>query len=152
LPACEPVVESRFKKPAHTDTDSTTCLHVPSIGLAICGDALYNDVYPHLGESGAKGRKEWIAALDTIESLKSVAAIAGTKRPARPIRQTTSKRHENTFAIWTGLFPRPRTRVLRPKAASGNLVVDKTVSCLSSDFRYSPGARKIGVCRLEPAH
>src|SRR5580700_9382371 len=28
----------------HTDTDSTTCLHVPSIGLAVCGDALYNDV------------------------------------------------------------------------------------------------------------
>ena len=24
----------------HTDTDSTTCLHVPSIGLAVCGDAL----------------------------------------------------------------------------------------------------------------
>src|SRR5216684_8727529 len=23
----------------HTDTDSTTCLHVPSIGLAVCGDA-----------------------------------------------------------------------------------------------------------------
>lgn len=77
MPACEPVVESRFKKPAHTDTDSTTCLHAPSIGLAIYGDALYNDVHPHLGESDAKGRKEWIAALDTIESLKSVAAIAG---------------------------------------------------------------------------
>jgi glyoxylase-like metal-dependent hydrolase (beta-lactamase superfamily II) len=65
----------------HTDTDSTTCLHVPSIGLAVCGDALYNDVHLHLGESDAKGRKEWIVALDTIESLKPVAAIAGHKRP-----------------------------------------------------------------------
>ena len=65
----------------HTDTDSTTCLHVPSIGLAVCGDALYNDVHLHLGESNADGRKEWIAALDTIESLKPVAAIAGHKRP-----------------------------------------------------------------------
>jgi glyoxylase-like metal-dependent hydrolase (beta-lactamase superfamily II) len=65
----------------HTDTDSTTCLHVPSIGLAVCGDALYNDVHLHLGESNAEGRKEWIAALDKIESLKPVAAIAGHKRP-----------------------------------------------------------------------
>ena len=65
----------------HTDTDSTTCLHVPSIGLAVCGDALYNDVHLHLGESNADGRKEWIAALDTIESLKPVAVIAGHKRP-----------------------------------------------------------------------
>jgi len=68
----------------HTDTDSTTCLHVPSIGLAVCGDALYNDVHLHLGESNAEGRKEWIAALDKIESLKPVAAIAGHKRPGAP--------------------------------------------------------------------
>ena len=68
----------------HTDTDSTTCLHVPSIGLAVCGDALYNDVHLHLGESNADGRKEWIAALVTIESLKPVAAIAGHKRPGAP--------------------------------------------------------------------
>jgi glyoxylase-like metal-dependent hydrolase (beta-lactamase superfamily II) len=68
----------------HTDTDSTTCLHVPSIGLAVCGDAVYNDVHLHLGESDAEGRKEWIAALDTIESLKPVAIIAGHKRPGAP--------------------------------------------------------------------
>jgi len=68
----------------HTDTDSTTCLHVPSIGLSVCGDALYNDVHLHLGESNADRRKEWIAALDTIESLKPVAAIAGHKRLGAP--------------------------------------------------------------------
>ena len=68
----------------HTDTDNTTCLHVPSIALAVCGDALYNDVHLHLGESNAEGRKEWIAALDTIESLNPVAAIAGHKRPGAP--------------------------------------------------------------------
>ncbi len=27
----------------HTDTDSTTCLHVPCIGLVVAGDAVYND-------------------------------------------------------------------------------------------------------------
>jgi glyoxylase-like metal-dependent hydrolase (beta-lactamase superfamily II) len=64
----------------HTDTDSTTCLHVPSLGLAVCGDAVYNDVHLHLGESSAQGRKEWLAALGTIELLKPVAVIAGHKR------------------------------------------------------------------------
>jgi len=29
----------------HTDTDPTTCLHVPSIGLVVAGDAVYNDVH-----------------------------------------------------------------------------------------------------------
>ena len=65
----------------HTDTDNTTCLHVPSIGLVVAGDAVYNDVHVFLGESSADSRKEWLAALDTIESLKPNAVVAGHKRP-----------------------------------------------------------------------
>jgi len=68
----------------HTDTDSTTCLHVPSIRLVVAGDAAYNDVHLHLSESNAETRKDWIAALDTIESLKPMAIIAGHKRPGAP--------------------------------------------------------------------
>ena len=45
------------------------------------GDGTYNDVHLHLGESNADTRKEWIAALDTIESLKPVTVVAGHKRP-----------------------------------------------------------------------
>ena len=65
----------------HTDTDYTTCLHVPSIGLVVAGDAAYNDVHLYLVESSAPKRQEWIAALDTIESLKPRAVIASHKRP-----------------------------------------------------------------------
>jgi glyoxylase-like metal-dependent hydrolase (beta-lactamase superfamily II) len=65
----------------HTDTDNTTCLHVPSIGLVVSGDAAYNGVHPFLGETDAKGRLEWIAALDQIEALKPTAVIAGHKAP-----------------------------------------------------------------------
>ena len=65
----------------HTDTDDTTCLHVPSIGLVVAGDVAYNDVHLHLGESNAQKRRAWIAALDTIESLHPRAVIAGHKRP-----------------------------------------------------------------------
>ena len=65
----------------HTDTDNTTCLHVPSIGLLVAGDAVYNDVHVFLGESNAHSRKEWLAALDTIESLNPNAVVAGHKRP-----------------------------------------------------------------------
>ena len=65
----------------HTDTDDTTCLHVPSIGLVVAGDAAYNDVHLHLGESNPHTRREWIAALNTIESLHPRAVIAGHKRP-----------------------------------------------------------------------
>jgi len=67
----------------HTDTDNTTCLHVPSVGLVVAGDAAYNDVHLYLAESNAHTRREWIAALDTIEALHPRAVIAGHKRADR---------------------------------------------------------------------
>ena len=65
----------------HTDTDNTTCLHVPSIGLVVAGDAAYNGVHVYLAESDPQRRSEWISALDKIESLNPRAVIAGHKRP-----------------------------------------------------------------------
>src|ERR1700730_9101126 len=63
------------------EAHDTTCLHVPSIGLVVAGDAAYNDVHLLLAESNAHTRREWIAALDTIEALHPRAVIAGHKRP-----------------------------------------------------------------------
>jgi glyoxylase-like metal-dependent hydrolase (beta-lactamase superfamily II) len=64
-----------------TDTASTTCLHVPSIGLIVAGDAAYNGVHLHLSESpDQQKRQQWIAALDKMESLKPRVVIAGHKR------------------------------------------------------------------------
>jgi glyoxylase-like metal-dependent hydrolase (beta-lactamase superfamily II) len=67
----------------HTDTDHTTCLHVPSVSLVVAGDAAYNDVHLYLAESNAQTRREWISALDTIEALKPHAVIAGHKKPEK---------------------------------------------------------------------
>jgi glyoxylase-like metal-dependent hydrolase (beta-lactamase superfamily II) len=67
----------------HTDTDHTTCLHVPSVDLVVAGDAAYNDVHLYLAESNGQTRKEWIAALDKIETLKPRAVIAGHKKAER---------------------------------------------------------------------
>jgi glyoxylase-like metal-dependent hydrolase (beta-lactamase superfamily II) len=64
-----------------TDTASTTCLHVPSIGLIVAGDAAYNGVHLHLSESPDQQKRQgWIAALDKMESLNPRAVIAGHKR------------------------------------------------------------------------
>ena len=65
----------------HSDTDHTTILHAPTVGLVVAGDVAYNDIHLWLGESNAHTRREWIAALDTIESLYPRAVIAGHKRP-----------------------------------------------------------------------
>jgi len=67
-----------------TDTAPSTCLHVPSIGLIVGGDAVYNGIHPFLGETDTQSRLEWIATLDKLEALNPKAVIAGHKVPTNP--------------------------------------------------------------------
>jgi glyoxylase-like metal-dependent hydrolase (beta-lactamase superfamily II) len=64
-----------------TDTAHSTCLHVPSIGLIVAGDAVYNGIHPYLGETDTQSRLEWISTLDKLEALNPKAVVAGHKVP-----------------------------------------------------------------------
>src|SRR5712675_28476 len=64
-----------------TDTAHSTCLHVPSIGLIVGGDVVYNGIHPFLSETDTQSRIEWISTLDKLEALKPKAVIAGHKVP-----------------------------------------------------------------------
>jgi glyoxylase-like metal-dependent hydrolase (beta-lactamase superfamily II) len=61
----------------HTDTSSTTALHIPSIALVISGDGVYNDTHLYLAESDENARNEWLRALDKIGALHPQAVVAG---------------------------------------------------------------------------
>src|ERR1700738_204678 len=56
-----------------TDTAHSTCLHAPSIGLIVGGDAVYNGIHPYLGETDTQSRLEWISTLDKLEGLRTSA-------------------------------------------------------------------------------
>src|SRR5437868_3576752 len=87
--------ELRIVEVGHTDTDNTTVLHVPSIGLVVAGDAVYNGVHQYLVESGNGGIQNWINALETIAALQPRRVVASHKNPAldddlRAIEETRS--------------------------------------------------------------
>ena len=66
----------------HTDTDATTMLHVPDMGLLVAGDVVYNGVHLYLTESGGvTGIDEWLTALDIAETLRAATVVAGHKDP-----------------------------------------------------------------------
>jgi glyoxylase-like metal-dependent hydrolase (beta-lactamase superfamily II) len=92
LVVAEPLQDGRFDleghdlvamELGHTDTDDTTCLHIPDIGLVVAGDAVYNDVHLYLAESDPERRKSWISAIDRIEALEPRAVVSGHKRAGR---------------------------------------------------------------------
>jgi len=68
----------------HTDTDDTTVLHVPSIGLVVAGDVAYNGVHQYLLESSHGGVEAWLAALDKVAALQPSAVVAGHKNKDLP--------------------------------------------------------------------
>jgi glyoxylase-like metal-dependent hydrolase (beta-lactamase superfamily II) len=68
----------------HTDTDSTTVLHVPSIGLVAAGDVAYNGVHQYIVEGGHGGLQEWLRALDRVAGLRPRAVVAGHKNKNLP--------------------------------------------------------------------
>ena len=74
--------ELRIVDVGHTDTDATSVLHVPSLGLVVTGDAAYNGVHQYLMESDREGRQAWLAGVDTIEALQPRFVVAGHKNPA----------------------------------------------------------------------
>ena len=68
----------------HTDTDDTTVLHVPSIGLVVAGDVVYNGVHQYLLESAHGGLEAWLTALDKVAALQPRAVVAGHKNKDLP--------------------------------------------------------------------
>jgi glyoxylase-like metal-dependent hydrolase (beta-lactamase superfamily II) len=90
LLVAEPLENNELKLEGHklvavnagrTDTAHSTCLHVPSIGLIVGGDAVYNGIHLYLGETDTESRLEWISTLDKLEALKPKAVVAGHKVP-----------------------------------------------------------------------
>jgi glyoxylase-like metal-dependent hydrolase (beta-lactamase superfamily II) len=68
----------------HTDTENTTALFVPSLGLLIGGDSVYNGVNQYLSEGSDGGFEKWVDALDVIEALNPRIVVAGHKNRDLP--------------------------------------------------------------------
>ena len=68
----------------HSDTDKTSVLHVPSIGLVAAGDVAYNGVHQYVSEGGDGGLQEWLRAVDRVAGLRPRAVVAGHKNEDRP--------------------------------------------------------------------
>jgi glyoxylase-like metal-dependent hydrolase (beta-lactamase superfamily II) len=61
----------------HTDSDDTSVLHVPNLGLVVAGDAIYNGVHMYLAQSAVGGFGPWRDAIARIEDLVPRHIVAG---------------------------------------------------------------------------
>ena len=73
--------ELRIIEQGHTDSPDTTSLYVPSIGLTVAGDVVYNQCHMYVGDTTRESRQNWIAALDRLAALNPAIVVAGHKKP-----------------------------------------------------------------------
>lgn len=94
----------------HSDTDDTTILHVPSIGLVAAGDVVYNNVHLYLAESGDGGFERWHAALDIVADLNPTDVIAGHQDTTRPDGPETIAETHQYLEVAEQILGTARTR------------------------------------------
>ena len=76
--------ELRILEQGRTDSPDSTSLYVPSIGLIVAGDVVYNQCRMYVGDTTPESRKNWIAALDRLAALNPTKVVAGHKKPGAP--------------------------------------------------------------------
>ena len=76
--------ELRIIEQGRTDSPDSTSLYVPSIGLIVAGDVVYNQCRMYVGDTTPESRKNWIAALDRLAALDPTIVVAGHKKPGAP--------------------------------------------------------------------
>ncbi|MGW1888157.1 MBL fold metallo-hydrolase [Streptomyces sp. NPDC001970] len=74
----------RAVETGHTDMDDSTALHVPSIGLVVAGDVVYNGVHQMMLEGGDGGLEAWLDGIDRIAALNPRHVVAGHKNKDLP--------------------------------------------------------------------
>jgi glyoxylase-like metal-dependent hydrolase (beta-lactamase superfamily II) len=113
----------------HTDTDHTTCLYVPSVGLVVAGDAIYNGTHPYLVESDGQGLNDWLAAIDKIEALNPRAVVVGHG----PLDPDNSPRHMQETRRYIQDFIR-----LKDETATAQELYDRMLALYPD--RINPGS------------
>ncbi len=114
--------ELRIIEQGRTDCPDSTSLYVPSIGLVVAGDVVYNQCRMYVGDTTPESRKNWIAALDRLEALNPTTVVAGHKKTGAPDSpsaiqdtkrylqdfdrlQKTAKSDQELFDQMTELYP-----------------------------------------------
>ena len=83
--------ELRIIKQGRTDSPDSTSLYVPSIGLIVAGDVVYNQCRMYVGDTTPESRKNWIADLDRLAALTRRLSSPATRSLARPTLLRRSK-------------------------------------------------------------
>jgi len=92
--------ELRIIEQGRTDSPDSTSLYVPSIGLIVAGDVVYNQCRMYVGDTTPESRKNWVADLDRLAALNPAMVVAGHKKPGAPDSPSTiqdTKRYLQDF-------------------------------------------------------
>ena len=105
--------ELRIIKQGRTDSPDSTSLYVPSIGLIVAGDVVYNQCRMYVGDTTPESRKNWIADAGPVSSAEP---DDGCRRSQEAWRARLSLDDPGHQALPRGLRSAAENRQVRPGA------------------------------------
>ena len=105
--------ELRIIEQGRTDCPDSTSLHVPSIGLIVAGDVVYNQCRMYVGDTTPESRKNWIAALRPVSGAEPGDCCRRSQEAWRARLSLDDPRHQ---ALPAGLRSGAENRDVRPGA------------------------------------
>ena len=118
--------ELRIIEQGRTDSPDSTSLYVPSIGLIVAGDVVYNQCRMYVGDTTPESRKNWIAALDRLAALEPGDCCRRSQEAWRARLSLDDPGHQ---ALPAGLRSAAENRDVRPGAVRSD---DGAVPALGS--------------------
>ena len=107
--------ELRIIEQGRTDSPDSTSLHVPSIGLIVAGDVVYNQCHMYVGDTTPESRKNWIADAGPVSGAEPGDCRRRSQEAWRARLTVGDRGHQ---ALSAGLRSAAENRGVRPRSCS----------------------------------
>jgi glyoxylase-like metal-dependent hydrolase (beta-lactamase superfamily II) len=87
------------------DEANNSFVWIPSLKAVVCGDIVYNGVYPWTKETTPAQRLGWIATLNTIAALNPAIVVAGHQNPDLKNDATSLDFTKNYLTYYDSVLP-----------------------------------------------
>jgi glyoxylase-like metal-dependent hydrolase (beta-lactamase superfamily II) len=129
--------------PVQGDAEGNSYVWIPSLKALICGDTVFNGLYPWTVETTPAQRKQWIAVVDKLSMLTPRVVIPGHKDPEMPTDTSSldfTKDYLTTFDTLVASSKSSEELQSKVKAKFPGLGLEMILK-LAADAAFKPPAR-----------
>jgi glyoxylase-like metal-dependent hydrolase (beta-lactamase superfamily II) len=136
------------------DSADNSFVWIPSLGVAVTGDIVYDGVFPWTAETTPAERKAWAATLDKLAALKAKTVVPGHQKPERTQQASSITFTKEYLAAYDEALASAKSSAdlqARIKARYPDTALDVVVRIAAdAAFPAKPAKKKLPVSKAKP--